>query len=267
MNLETFANTPGAKAMDLRGTRAIVVGGSSGIGLAVAGLLLAQGADVRMIGRDPEKLDRAVDSLNPWASAVSGYSLDINDVHSTREFLSITEQEWGSADFLVNSAGISLRNQPEDISDENWERVIQTNLSSQFRFTRDAFPILRGHTRPARVVMVGSMTSIFGASIGAAYAASKGGVVQLARSLAAAWAADNILVNSVLPGWVQTPLTQAGRLSHPEFYRRVDDRIPLGRWAHPDEIADVILFLCSGLSRYITGSALTVDGGFSGVIF
>lgn len=109
------------------------------------------------------------------------------------------------------------------------------------------------------------MTSLFGAGIGAAYAASKGGVVQLARSPSAAWKKDNILVNAVLPGWVRTSLTENRRRSHPDYYRRIDERIPQGRWTKPSDIAGLILFLCGDLSRYITGSALTVDGGFSGV--
>ncbi|KAA1248376.1 SDR family oxidoreductase [Mycobacterium simiae] len=143
--------------------------------------------------------------------------------------------------------------------------MIQTNLSRQFTFNRDAYPRLNGHARAVRVVITGSMTSLFGAGIGAAYAASKGGAVQFARSLAAAGDRGNILVNAVLPGRVRTPLTETGRRSHPDHPWRIDERIPQARRRKPSEIPGLIRFLRGDLSRYITGSALTVDGGFSGV--
>lgn len=257
--------TGSVAALDLSGTRAVVVGGTSGIGLATARALLAHGCQVRITGRDPAVLNSALTNLAPWATAVTGHTFDINDRGASRQFLESVQQDWGTIDFLANCAGISRRAAPQDLTDEQWDDVLATNLSSQFKFVRDAYPLLRDHDRAARVVLIGSMTSLFGTAIGAAYAASKGGVVQLARSLAAAWATDNILVNAVLPGWVRTPMTEAGRRSHPDYYRRIDERIPLRRWAEPSDIADVILFLCSDLSRYITGSALTVDGGFSGV--
>ena len=116
------------------------------------------------------------------------------------------------------------------------------------------------------MVLVGSTTTRLGVAFGPAYTASKAELTALTRSLAAAWASDRIRTNAVVPGWVETPMTAPGRLSNPDFYHRVDERIPMGRWATPDDIAGPIVFLCSGSSAYMTGVVVPVDGGLSAVI-
>lgn len=142
--------------LDLSGTRAVVVGGNSGIGLATARALLSQGCLVRITGRDPATMDNALASLTPWSGSVTRRCFDINDRVRSQEFLSAIHSDWGSMDFLVNCAGVSRRAMPQELTDDQWEDVLATNLSSQFKFTRDAYPLLRGHQRAARVVLIGS---------------------------------------------------------------------------------------------------------------
>jgi 2-deoxy-D-gluconate 3-dehydrogenase len=118
-----------------------------------------------------------------------------------------------------------------------------------------------------KIVTIGSMTSIFGLDMAAPYAASKGGVVQLSKSLASAWAKDNIQVNSILPGWIDTELTQGARKARPQLHEAVVDRTPAKRWGRPADLAGAAVFLCSPASDFITGTALPVDGGFSSSMF
>jgi 2-deoxy-D-gluconate 3-dehydrogenase len=256
---------------ELVGARVLVVGGTSGIGHAAARALAARGSDVCITGRDAEKAARvqaamADRSTGHPAPSVPFLTFDIADAAGRAAAIAALAANWGRIDCLIYCAGIAHRALPQDTLDTDWDGLIDINLSGAFKFIRDCHGLLRGHDEPARVVLIGSTTTRLGVAFGPAYTASKAGLTALTRSLAAAWASDRIRVNAVVPGWVETPMTATSRRSHPDFYRRVDERIPMGSWGTPDDIAGPIVFLCSGSSSYMTGVVMPVDGGLSAVI-
>ena len=154
------------------------------------------------------------------------------------------------------------RKPPQDLPLEAWREVLDTNLTSAFVAAQAAYPHLK-RAGSGKIVNTGSMMSIFGAAYLAPYAASKGGIVQLTRALACAWARDNIQVNAVLPGWIDTAMTQRARVELEGLNERVLSRTPAARWGEPADLAGIAVFLCSGASNFVTGTAIPVDGGYS----
>ena len=196
---------------DLQGKVALVTGGNGGIGLARARGLADAGARVAVAGRNPDKLQAAVASLGQQGkeSQAKAYAVDVCDEEAVCALMARLIEDFGRLDILVNNAGINIRKQVQDLSLTEWNAVMDTNLTSAFLCSRAAFPHLK--KQGGKVINIGSMTSIFGASFAPAYSASKGGIVQLTRALATAWASDNIQVNAILPGWIDTELTQKAR--------------------------------------------------------
>jgi 2-deoxy-D-gluconate 3-dehydrogenase len=188
--------------------------------------------------------------------------VDLQDENSTRAMVEEAAQKLGRLDILVNNAGISIRKAPQDYTLAEWHQVMDTNLTSAFVASQAAYPHLKRGGR-GKVVNIGSMMSIFGGGYLAPYGASKGAIVQLTRSLATAWAKDNIQVNAVLPGWIDTALTRRAREELEGLDERVLSRTPAGRWGEPADLAGVAVFLCSAASDFVTGTAIPVDGGYS----
>jgi 2-dehydro-3-deoxy-D-gluconate 5-dehydrogenase len=248
---------------DLQGKVALVTGGNGGIGLAMAQGLAAAGARIAVVGRNPDKLQAAVTSLcqDGNESRAKAYAVDVCDEAAVSTLMAQVIEDFGRLDILVNNAGINIRKQVQDLSLAEWNAVMDTNLSSAFLCSRAAFPQLK--KQGGKVINIGSMTSIFGASFAPAYSASKGGIVQLTRALATAWASDNIQVNAVLPGWIDTELTQQARLEVNGLNERILARTPAGRWGQPQDLAGIAVFLSSAASDFITGTAIPVDGGYS----
>ncbi|RZI71182.1 MAG: SDR family oxidoreductase, partial [Variovorax sp.] len=168
----------------------------------------------------------------------------------------------GRLDILVNNAGTNVRKPVDQLALAEWHKVMDTNLTSAFLCSRAAHPHFKA-AGSGKVINIGSMMSIFGASFAPAYGASKGGIVQLTKSLAAAWAADNVQVNAVLPGWIKTALTDGARAEVPGLNERVIARTAAGRWGQPEDLAGIAVFLASSASDFITGTAIPVDGGYS----
>ena len=169
--------------------------------------------------------------------------------------------DFGRLDILLNNAGINIRKPVQDLTLTEWHAVLDTNLTSAFLCSRAAYPHLK--KRGGKLINIGSMTSIFGASFAPAYSASKGGIVQLTRALATAWASDQIQANAILPGWIDTELTQQARVDVAGLQERVIARTPAGRWGKPSDLAGIAVFLSSAASDFITGTAIPVDGGYS----
>jgi 2-deoxy-D-gluconate 3-dehydrogenase len=243
-------------AFDLTGKVALVTGGNGGIGLGMARGLASLGATVMVAGRDGEKNRRAVALLGGKADAIA---VDLADEAGARAVVDKTVQKFGRLDILINNAGINIRKPPQDFALEEWQRVLDINLTSLFVCCQAAYPHMK--TRGGKIINIGSMTSIFGASFAAPYGASKGAVVQLTKSLAVAWAPDNIQVNAVLPGWIDTELTETAREQVAGLHEKVVARTPAGRWGTPDDMAGIAMFLAGPASDFVTGTAIPVDGG------
>jgi len=248
---------------DLKGKVALVTGGNGGIGLGIARGLAQAGADVAIAGRNAAKNAAALKAIGGKAIALVA---DVNDSAQVQRMVADTVKAFGGLDILVANAGINIRKQPQDYSGAEWHSIVDTNLTSVFQCCQSAYPEMQ-RRGAGKIVTIGSMTSIFGFDVGPVYAATKGAVVQLTKSLAAAWAKDNIQVNSILPGFIDTALTQNLRRNFPEAHERVVNRTPARRWGDPAALAGTAVFFCSRASDFVTGTALPVDGGFSSSMF
>ena len=249
-------------AFDLKGKAALVTGGNGGIGLGMAKGLAQAGAALAIAGRDAKKNAEALAQLKALGAKAIALKVDLNDEKACRAMPDDAARELGRLDILVNNAGMNIRKPPQDLSLEDWKLVMDTNLTSAFVASQAAYPHLKRAGR-GKIVNIGSMMSIFGAAYLAPYAASKAGIVQLTKALAAAWAKDNIQVNAVLPGWIDTDLTRRARVELQGLNERVLSRTPAGRWGEPDDLAGIAVFLASPASDFVTGTAIPVDGGYS----
>ncbi len=251
---------------DLTGKAAIVTGGNGGIGLGIARGLAQAGASIAVLGRNEAKSREAVRLISEATGASTlVVTADVSKPEDVERAVAETQSAFGRVDILFNNAGINIRKPPQDLSLDEWENVLNTNLTSAFLMSRAVYPALK-KAGGGKIVNTGSMTSIFGSSFAVAYASSKGGIVQLTRSLALAWAADNIQVNAILPGWFDTELTLQARQEIPGLHERVLARIAQGRWARPDDMAGTAVWLASSASDYVTGVAIPVDGGYSAAL-
>jgi 2-dehydro-3-deoxy-D-gluconate 5-dehydrogenase len=250
------------KLFDLTGRVAIVTGGNGGIGLGMARGLAEAGAAVVLAARNVGKSTDAVKELESRGARAAMVKVDVRSEASCREMVQTTVDRFGRLDILVNNAGTNIRKQPQEYTLQEYQTVLETNLTSAFMGCQAAYPhMLRAGG--GKIVNIGSMMSIFGASFTAPYAASKGGIVQLTKALATAWAKDNIQVNAVLPGWIDTELTRQARQQVSGLHERVLARTPAGRWGTPDDHAGIAVFLASPASDFVTGTAIAVDGGYS----
>jgi len=247
---------------DLNGKVAIVTGGNGGIGLGMARGLARAGARVVVVGRNAAKSGVAVGELTALGLDALAIEADVCSEGDVATLIAQTVERCGRLDILVNNAGINIRKPAQDLALDEWRSVLDTNLTSAFLCARGAYAPMK-RAGGGKVINIGSMMSIFGASFAPAYGASKGGVVQLTRSLATAWAANNIQVNAVLPGWIDTELTRTARQQVPGLNERVLARTPAGRWGGIDDMAGVAVFLASAASDFVTGTAIPVDGGYS----
>jgi 2-deoxy-D-gluconate 3-dehydrogenase len=248
--------------MRLEGKVAIVTGGNGGIGLGMAKGLAEAGAAVAVAGRNEAKNAEAVAELARLGARAIAVRVDVTSEESCRAMVAKTVQELGRLDILVNNAGTNIRKRPEEYSLEEWRTILETNLTSAFVCSVAAYPEMK-KAGGGKIVNIGSMMSIFGASFTTPYAASKGGIVQMTKAMACAWAQDNIQVNAVLPGWIDTALTRQARAQIPGLHEKVVARTPAGRWGVPEDFAGIAGFLCSKASDFLTGTAIPVDGGYS----
>src|SRR6202051_4246849 len=251
-----------SRAFDLAGKVAIVTGGNGGIGLGMARGLSEAGADIAVVGRNETKSIAAAAELRQCGVKAIAVTADVTDKATVVAMVERTMRELGRIDILVNNAGINIRKAPQSLDLAEWDSVIRTNLTSAFLCSQAAYPAMKAAGR-GKIINIGSMMSIFGASFAPAYAASKGGIVQFTRSCAVAWAADNIQANAVLPGWIDTDLTKRARQEIEGLHDKVLARTPAARWGGIDDFAGIAVFLASHASDFVTGTAIPVDGGFS----
>lgn len=247
---------------DLTGRVAIVTGGNGGIGLGMAEGLAAAGATVVLAGRNATKGAAAVEQVKDAGGRAEFADVDVTNEKSCRALIDGVADRHGSLNILVNNAGTNIRKAPDVLTIADWHTVIDTNLTSAFVCSHAAYPHMK-KAGGGKIINIGSMMSIFAAGFAPAYAASKGGIVQFGRACATAWAKDNIQVNAVLPGWIDTDLTKGARRDVQGLHERVLARTPAARWGDPKDFAGIAVFLASPASDFVTGTAIPVDGGFS----
>lgn len=247
---------------DLSGKVAVVTGGNGGIGLGIARGFAQAGARVVVAARNEEKSQRAVRELQQEGAEALAVTVDVGDESSVEHLMQSTLDHFGRPDILVNNAGINIRKRAQDLTLPEWSKVLEVNLTGAFLCSRAVYPGMK-EAGGGKIINIGSMLSIFGAPFGPVYGASKGGIVQLTRSLASTWAPDGIQVNAILPGWIDTDLTRQGRRDVPTLHDHVLRRTPAGRWGTLEDCAGTAVFLASPASDFVTGAAIPVDGGFS----
>ena len=250
------------KLFDLTEKIALVTGGNGGIGLAMSKAIGEAGATVVIAGRNEEKNSQSIKKLESLNIKCKSLIVDVVDEASCNQLIDNVISHFGKLNILVNNAGTNIRKRPEEYDLDEWKGIIDTNLISMFTCSKASFKYFKD-VGGGKIINIGSMHSLFGAPLGSAYSASKGGVVQLTKSLANAWAKDNIQVNAVLPGYIDTTLTQQARIDIPELQLRVEERTPVGRWGVPDDLGGIAVFLSCEGSNFITGTAIPVDGGYS----
>ena len=251
-----------ANPFDLSGKVAVVTGGNGGIGLGMARGLAEAGAAVAIVGRNETKSVAAVAEIERSGAKVISVVADVTDKDAVAAMAARVARELGRIDILVNNAGINIRKPPHALELAEWNSVMATNLTSAFLCSQAVYPAMKAGGG-GKIINIGSMMSIFGASFAPAYAASKGGIVQFTRSCAVAWAADNIQANAVLPGWIDTDLTRRARKEIDGLHDRVLARTPAARWGVIADFAGIAVFLSSSASDFVTGTAIPIDGGYS----
>ncbi len=253
----------------LEGRVAIVTGGNSGIGRAIACGFAGMGADIVIAARNETKITEVSRHIEEtYHAKVLGVQVDVRQERQIHEAVRQVFDAFGQINILVNNAGTTIRKLPQDFTTTEWDEVLDTNLKSAFLFSQAVYPAMK-KAGGGKIINIGSMASIFGGAKVAPYGASKGGIVLLMRSLAVAWAPDNIQVNAILPGWINTPLSLSVRRSEAGsdlIESAIAKRTPMGRWGEPEDLQGAAIFLASRASDFVTGVALPVDGGYSAQI-
>jgi Tropinone reductase 1 len=244
----------------LKGKKALITGGTKGIGAAVAEEFLSLGAEVFIVARSEPDLNSRVDEWTAKGWQARGMSGDVGEARVREAVITRVGKYWGKLDILVNNAGTNVRKKTPAYTDEEYDLILKTNLTSAFDMSRRAYPLLKS-AGGGSIVNVASVAGLTGVGTGSPYAMSKAAMIQLTRTLAAEWGADEIRVNSIAPWYIRTPLAE-GVLRRPEYLASVLARTPMGRVGEAEEVAAAVAFLCMSTASYITGVCLPVDGGF-----
>ena len=245
----------------LKGRRGIVTGGGSGIGKGIAKGLVQAGAGVVIVGRSKEKLGKAAEEVRQSGGPVLPFCADLSRMGEIQNLVDRTVKEFGTIDFLFNNAGTIRRTSSEDYTETDWDEVLNINLKGPFFLAQAVARVMIAQKKKGKIVNTSSLIAVQGGKRVPAYAASKGGLAQVTKTMANDWAKYNIMVNAIGPGWVKTELTEALQQDR-ERYAEILGRIPLGRWADPEDLAGLAIFLASDASDYITGQTIFIDGGW-----
>lgn len=250
------------KMFDLTGKVAIVTGGNGGIGLGMAIGLAEAGALIAVVGRSAEKLAAAVADIEAAGGNAVSIACDVSNADECRALVPKVVEKLGRVDILVNNSGINFRKTPQDFTLEDWHAVIDTNLTAAFLLSQAVYPHFLKNGG-GKIINIGSIASFMGSPMAVAYAPSKGGILQLGRALAVAWAKDNIQVNTLLPGWIDTPMSQRARSDIPGLEDMVIGRTPAGTFGSPEDFAGAAVYFASAASNFVNGTSLVIDGAYS----
>ena len=245
----------------LDGKRALVTGGSRGLGFGIARGLAEYGADIVLVARGEKRLAQTKKALKETGRSVWTFPLDLHKLKEIPDFFSRVSKTTGGVDILVNNAGVNRRAPAEEVSLEDWQEIVELNLTSVF-FLSQAFARERiASGKPGKIINIGSLSCEATRPTLAAYTASKGGIRQLTKALAVEWAKYKINVNAIGPGYFATEMTRP-LTENPDFDKWVRKKTPLGRWGKPDDLVGAAIFLASAASDFVTGQVLYVDGGW-----
>ena len=249
-----------AERFSLQGRNALVTGSRTGLGAAIAIGFAQAGANVVINGSTGEGIEQVCEDARAQGVKAVACVADVADPRAGADLVDLTVREFGSIDILVNNAGIIRRSPAVDYPAEDWERVLDVNLTAVFRLSQ-----LAGRRMIAqgggKIINISSLLAFQGGILVPAYAASKGAVAQLTKALANEWASKRVNVNAIAPGYMETSNTSALR-ADPVRSRQILERIPAGRWGSPEDLAGAAVFLASAASDYMHGHVLVVDGGW-----
>lgn len=249
-----------AKNIDLKGKVAIVTGATRGIGRAITLALTEAGANIVCVGKTGAGLSDLQKEIESAGSKAISIKADVSKMHDTREIVKTTVDAFSRIDILVNNAGIIFRKPIFDVTEEDWDSLMDINLKGVFFLTQEVGKVMI-EQRYGKIINIASLTSFKGTPGISIYAISKAGLVSLTKCLAVEWSKYNINVNAIAPGYVITDLNRTA-LSDKAFYDQVVSRIPLGRVGNPADIGDAVAFLASDSSSYMTGETILIDGGY-----
>jgi gluconate 5-dehydrogenase len=250
---------------DLTGKRALVTGGTHGLGMAMAKGLSSAGAQIIINGHSPEKMKTALDEYKKSGCSVSGYLFDVTKDDAVKEAVSKIENEVGPIDILVNNAGIIKRIPATDMTTADFKEVIDVDLVAPFILSREVGKKMINR-KQGKIINICSMMSELGRNTVSAYASAKGGLKMLTRNLATEWAKFNIQVNGIGPGYFATEQTAPIRTAGHPFNDFIINRTPAGRWGNPDDLSGAVIFLASQASDFVNGQIIYVDGGILATI-
>lgn len=240
--------------------KALITGGTKGIGLAVAEEMLALGAEIFIVARNQTDIDNCLNTWKTKGYSAHGFAADISTPQGRNKLFEALQKEWKSFDILVNNVGTNIRKKAIDFSLEEYQKIMDTNMTSNFEMSRKAYPFLKASGN-ASIVSLVSVAGFTHLRTGPPYGMSKAAIQQLTKNLAVEWAKDGIRVNAVAPWYTRTPLVDK-LLQDEAYYKDIIDHTPMGRIAEAEEVSSLVAYLCMPAASYITGQSIAVDGGF-----
>lgn len=237
--------------------RALVTGGTKGIGKAIALELMNFGAKVCIVARSEEEIQK----LTKEYKNLIGIKADLSEEEDHSKVINYVKENFGRLDILINNVGVNIRKKTTDYSKDEYNKIVNTNLTSTFELSKMAHPLLK-KSDDASIINISSVAGQKHLRTGSVYGITKAAMIQLTKNLACEWAEDNIRVNAIAPWYIKTPLAETV-LKDPEYYNEVISRTPMKKIGEPEDVASLATFLCMPASNFTTGQCISVDGGFT----